>query len=210
MIKVLIADDHAVVRRGLKEILEDAHGMIAAGEASNGYEVLQAVRQNHYDVIVLDIAMPDMDGLEVLKQIRSLQPELPVLMLSIYPEEQFALRAFKAGALGYLTKECAPEELVDAIHTVAQRRLYINRVLLENAIGDLGMSAEKTSHEIFSDREFQVVSLLGAGNTVSEIAEELSLSVKTISTYRARILEKLGAKNTAEIIRYAFENEIIK
>lgn len=208
MIRVFIADDHAVVRRGVRQILEDAPDMIAAGEASSGREVLQAARQQEYDVLVLDIAMPDINGLEVLKQLRPLKPDLRVLMLSIYPEKQYAMRTFKAGADGYLTKESAPDELIAAIRKVAQGGKYVTQALAETLAAALGNELGKEPHETLSTREYQVLRLLADGKTVSDIATELSLSVKTISTYRARVLEKLDLKNTAEIIRYAFEHKL--
>ena len=205
MIRVFVADDHAVVRRGVRQILEDASDMIAAGEASTGREVLQAVRQHDYDVLVLDIAMPDANGLETLRQLRTLKPDLRVLILSMYPERQYAVRALKAGAAGYLTKESAPDELVAAIRKVALGGKYVTQSLAERLAAALGGELGKEPHEALSTREYQVMRLLAAGKTVTDIATELSLSVKTISTYRTRILEKLDLRNTAEIIRYAFE-----
>ncbi len=206
MIRVFVADDHAVVRRGVRQILEDASGMIAAGEASTGREVLQAVRQHDYDVLVLDIAMPDVNGLEVLSQLRTLKPDLRVLILSMYPERQYAVRALKAGAAGYLTKESAPDELVAAIRKVASGGKYVTQSLAETLATALASELGKEPHETLSAREYQVMRLLAAGKTVTDIATELSLSVKTISTYRTRILEKLDLRNTAEIMRYAFEH----
>ena len=210
MIRVLVADDHAVVRRGLLQILEEAPDMIAAGEASTGREVLQAVQKHDYDVIVLDIAMPEGSGLEVLQQLQGLKPDLSVLILSMYPEKQYAVRALKAGAAGYLTKESAPDELIAAIRKVAQGGKYVTRSLAEKLAATLGGELEKEPHETLSDREYQVIRLLAAGKTVTGIATELSLSVKTVSTYRARILDKLNLENTAEIIRYAFEHGLVE
>ena len=206
MIRVFVADDHAVVRRGVLQILEEAPDMVAAGEASTGREVLQAVRKHDYDVLVLDIAMPDVNGLEVLNQLRTLKPDLRVLILSMYPERQYALRALKAGAAGYLTKESAPDELIGAIRKVASGGKYVTQSLAEKLVAALGNELGKEPHETLSAREYQVMRLLAAGKTVTAIATELSLSVKTVSTYRTRILEKLDLKNTAEIIRYAFEH----
>jgi DNA-binding NarL/FixJ family response regulator len=210
MIRVLVADDHAVVRRGLLQILEEVPAMVVAGEASTGRQVLQAVQRGSYDVLVLDIAMPDGGGLEVLRQLKSLKPDLPVLILSMYGERQYALRALKAGAAGYLTKESAPDELVAAILKVARGGRYVTRSLAEELAGALGGALEREPHEALSDREYQVMCLLAAGNTITEIAAELSLSVKTISTYRARIREKLGLKNTSEIIRYALQRGLVQ
>ena len=210
MIRVLIADDHPVVRRGLLQILTEAPDMVAAGEASTGREVLQAVRENDYDVVLLDIALPDISGLEVLKQLRTVKPELPVLILSMYPEKQYAVRTLKAGAAGYLTKESAPEELVAAIRKVSRGGKYITPSLAEKLAARLSDEAEKEPYETLSDREYQVMCLLASGKTITEIATELSLGVTTVSTYRARLLEKLGLKTTAEIVRYALERGLVE
>jgi two-component system invasion response regulator UvrY len=210
MIRVLVADDHAVVRRGVLQILEDTPDMVAAGEACTGREVLRAVQEHDYDVLVLDIAMPDGSGLEVLKQLQTLKPNLRVLILSMYPEKQYAVRALKAGAAGYLTKESAPGELIAAIRQVARGGRYVTRSLAETLAAELGGEMAKEPHETLSDREYQVMCLLAAGKTVTEIATELSLSVKTVSTYRTRILDKLNLKSTAEIIRYALERRLVK
>jgi DNA-binding NarL/FixJ family response regulator len=210
MIRVLVADDHAVVRRGVVQILDEAPDLVAAGEASTGREVLLQVQEHDYDVLVLDIGMPDGSGLEVLHQLRTLRPELRVLILSMYPERQYALRALKAGAAGYLTKESAPDELVAAVRRIAQGGRYITQSLAEELTAALVGEAEQSPEQILSDREFQVVCMLAEGKTIAGIASELSLSVKTISTYRARVLEKLDLSNTAEIIRYAFEHNLVE
>jgi two-component system invasion response regulator UvrY len=210
MIRVLVADDHAVVRRGVVQILDEAPDMIAAGEASTGRQVLNEVQERDFEVLVLDIGMPDGSGLEVLSQLQTLKPELRVLILSMYPEKQYAIRALKAGAAGYLTKESAPGELLTAIRRVAQGGKYITQALAEELAAGLVGETEKPPSESLSDREYQVVRLLARGKTVTEIASELALSIKTISTYRARILEKLNLRNTAEIIRYAFEHDIVE
>lgn len=210
MIRVLVADDHAVVRRGLLQILEEVPAMVVAGEAATGRQVLQAVQRENYDVLVLDIAMPDGGGLEVLRQLKSLKPDLPVLILSMYSEKQYALRALKAGAAGYLTKESAPDELTVAILKVARGGRYVSQSLAEELAVALAGVLEKEPHEILSDREHQVMCLLAAGNTITEISTELSLSVKTVSTYRARLMDKLGLKSTAEIIRYALERGLVE
>ncbi len=210
MIRVFVADDHAVVRRGILQILEEAPDMVAVGEAGTGGEVLQAIRKRDYDVLVLDIAMPDGSGLEVLNQLRTLKPDLRVLILSMYPEKQYALRALKAGAAGYLTKESAPDELIAAIRRVAKGGRYITQSLAEKLAAELGSEVEKEPHEVLSDREYQVMTLLAAGKSVTDIAAGLSLSVKTVSTYRARILGKLGLSSTAEIIRYAIERGLVE
>ena len=205
MIRVLVADDHAVVRRGVVQILAESPHIVVAGEAATGGQVLQAVRENDYDIILLDIAMPGGSGLEVLKQLRSLNPNVRVLILSMYPEKQYAVRALKAGAAGYLTKDSAPDELIEAIDRISQGGKYITRSLAQELAGELGGKAGQDPHEALSDREYQVMRLLSAGRNVTEIAAQLSLSVKTVSTYRTRILEKLGLKTTAEIMRYALE-----
>jgi len=206
MIRVLVADDHAIVRRGMAQILEEVPDMVVAGEASTGREVLRMVGEGEYNVVMLDIAMPEGGGLETLKQLRSLKPELPVLILSMYPERQYAVRTLRAGAAGYLTKESAPDELIAAIRRVVQGGRYVSQSLAEELAAALGSEAERLPHESLSDREYQVMRLLATGKTVTEIANELSLSAKTVSTYRARILVKLNLRNTAEIIRYALEH----
>jgi two-component system invasion response regulator UvrY len=209
MIRVLIADDHAVVRQGLKQILGDTPEMLVAGEAINGQDVLGKVRAEAWDVVVLDISMPDRSGLDILKQLRSERPGLPVLVLSMYSEDQYAMRVLKAGASGYLTKDSAPDELVKAIRKVVSGGRYVSPLLAEKLAFEMGADSSKLPHETLSDREFQVLRLLAAGKSVGEIAAELSLSVKTISTYRARMLEKMNLGTNAELIRYAIQNRLI-
>lgn len=209
MYKILIADDHAVVRKGLKQILTETLDMVAAGEASTGQGVLDMLRENEYDVVILDISMPGRSGLDIMKDLKNKKSSIPVLVLSIHPEEQYAVRALKAGASGYLTKESAPDELVVAIRKVAQGGKYVTTSLAEKLAFDLGKANEKPLHETLSDREFQVMCMIGSGKTVKEIAEELCLSIKTISTYRSRILEKTKMKNNAEITRYAIKNGLV-
>jgi len=209
MLKILIADDHAIVRQGLKQIVTETPDMIVAGEASNGQELLNKIKENDYDVVVLDITMPGRDGMDVLKQLRSEKPELPVLMLSIHPEEQYALRALRAGASGYLTKESAPDELVVAIQKVSRGGKYISSSLAEKLAFELEAGHEQAPHETLSDREYQVMCMIASGKTVMEIAQELVLSEKTISTYRSRILEKMNMKNNAELTYYAIKNQLV-
>jgi len=209
MLKILIADDHAIVRQGLKQIVTETPDMIVAGEASNGQELLNKIQESDYDVVVLDITMPGRDGIDVLKQLRSERPELPILMLSIHPEEQYALRALKAGASGYLTKESAPDELVVAIRKVSRGGKYISSSLAEKLAFELEVGREQAPHETLSDREYHVMCLIASGKTVMEIAQELSLSEKTISTYRSRILEKMKMKNNAELTYYAIKNQLV-
>jgi two-component system invasion response regulator UvrY len=209
MIRALIADDHAVVRQGLKQILGDTPEMLVAGEATNGQEVLDKVRAEPWDVVVLDISMPDRSGLDVLKQLRSERPKLPVLVLSMHSEDQYAVRVLKAGASGYLTKDSAPDELVKAIRKVVSGGTYVSSFLAEKLAFEIGTDSSRLPHETLSDREFQVLRLIAAGKSVTEIAAELYLSVKTVSTYRARMLEKMNLGTTAELIHYAMQNHLI-
>ena len=209
MIRILIADDHEVVRRGLKQILAETPDMIVTDEAVQGEEVLDKVNCKAFDVVLLDISMPGKSGLDVLKQLRSIRPQLPVLVLSIYPEEQYAIRVLKAGASGYLTKESAPEELISAIRKVSSGRKYITPSLAEKLAHQLDLTSERPLHEILSDREYQVMVMIASGKTAKEMAESLSLSVKTVSTYRSRIIEKMGMKNNAELVRYAIQNNLL-
>lgn len=210
MIKILIADDHAIVRRGLKQILTETADMVVAGEAHNGQELLEKMRSDQWDVIVLDISMPGRGGLDILKQLKSERPKLPVLMLTIHPEDQYAVRVLRAGASGYLTKESAPDHLVEAIRKVARGGKYISPHLAERLAFNLEPISERPLHEALSDREFQVLRLIASGKTVKEIGEELSLSVKTISTYRTRILEKMKMKNNAEMTHYAIQQKLVE
>ncbi len=209
MLSILLADDHAVVREGLKQILAELEDSVSLTEASHGQEVLEQIHQNRFDIILLDISMPGPSGLEILKQIKNEKPEISVLILSMYPEEQYAVRALKAGASGYLTKESAPQELIQAIQKISSGRKYITPSLAEKLANDFDKDYEKPLHESLSDREFQVIRLLAKGKTVKEIGEELFLSIKTVSTYRTRILEKMELKNNAELIHYAIRNKLI-
>jgi two-component system invasion response regulator UvrY len=206
--KVLIADDHAIMRRGVREILEEAPLGLCVDEAGSADETLKAVRNKTYDIVLLDISFPDGSGLEVLHQIGAQCPQTRVLMLSMYPEAQYARRALRLGASGYLTKDSASEELVIAIEQVIAEGKYITQSLAENLAEEISQEVKKAPHEILSDREFQVLTRLGAGRSIHEIAAELSLSPKTVSTYRARLLEKLKLKTTADIIHYVIENQL--
>lgn len=210
MIKILIADDHAIVRAGLKQIVADTSDMVVSGEAVDGQEVLEQVRKEDWDLILLDISMPGRGGIDTLKELKIEKPKLPVLVLSMYPEEQYAIRALKAGASGYLTKESAPEELIEAIRKVSQGRKYISVALAESLALHVGANSEKPLHETLSNREYQVMLMIASGKTVKEIANDLSLSVKTISTNRVRALKKMGMKNNAEITYYAIKHELVK
>jgi DNA-binding NarL/FixJ family response regulator len=209
MIRVLVADDHAVVRRGLKEVLEESKDIQVAGEASNAREVLERVREQPWDVVVLDINMPGRSGLELLEDLRRERPKLPVLILTVYSEEQYALRALKSGAAGYLTKETVPERLVEAVRKVVDGGRYITPTLAERLATMVRTGFEGAPHDLLSEREFIVFRMLAVGKTVTEIGETMHLSVKTVSTYRARALEKLGLKSNAELTQYAIRNGLV-
>ncbi|MBC8485215.1 MAG: response regulator transcription factor [Bacteroidetes bacterium] len=211
MIKVLIADDHSVVRSGIKQILSDESDMQVAGEACNSQEVIEMVSKEQYDVLVLDITMPGKSGLEVLTDVKKIRSDIPILILSMHPEEQFAVRALRSGASGYLTKESAPEELVVAIRKINGGGKYVSGSLAEVLAFDLEDRGKGRviPHENLSDREFQVLCLIASGKSVKEMAKELFLSVKTISTYRTRILEKMKMKSNSELTYYAIQNKLI-
>ena len=209
MIKILIADDHPIVRRGLHQILAEQPDMAVLGEAQNAEELLELARRADRDVVVLDISMPDRGGLEALKELKALRPGAAVLVLSIHPEDQYAGRALKAGAAGYLTKDSAPEELVKAIRKVLAGGKYISPSFAEMLALRLDAGLAKPLHEALSDREYQVLCLIASGKTVSQIAAELALSVKTVSTYRGRILEKMNMQSNAELTRYTIQNGLI-
>ena len=210
MIKILIADDHPIVRQGFKQVLSETADLVVADEAGNGQEVLTLVARKDYDVILLDISMPGKNGLEVLKELRITNTKIPVLILSIYPEEQYAIRALKAGASGYLTKASAPEELISAIRKVSRGGKYISSSLAEKIAYELDGDAEKAPHDTLSDREYQILLMIASGKTVSDIADEMCLSVKTVSTYRSRILDKMKMKNNAELTTYAIRNKLVE
>ena len=210
MIKILIADDHAIVREGLKQIVSETSDMVVAGEAADGQQVLEFVREDDWDVILLDIAMPGRGGMDTLKILKNEKPDLPVLVLSMYPEEQYAVRTLKAGADGYLTKESAPEELISAIRKVSQGGKYVSAALAEKLASFLATDKAKPAHETLADREYQVMIMMASGMNVKHIADKLSLSVKTISTNRSRIMNKMGMKNNAEIIRYALKHGLVE
>jgi len=212
MIRILIADDHDIVHRGLKQIVADEPDMVVAGEAKTGHEALMLIRQQRWDVVVLDLSMPGRGGLDVLKELRQERRRVPVLVLSMHPEEQFAVRALRLGAAGYLTKDSAPAELVKAIRKAVTGGRYVSASLAEKLAGHLGgdTSDERSPHEILSDREYLVLRLIASGKSVSTIADELALSVNTISTYRTRILEKMGMTNNAELTHYAISRGLIE
>ena len=208
--RILIADDHAVVRQGLKQILAAEFHQAVFGEASTGQQAIELAWREQWDVIVLDITMPGQNGLDVLKAIKKSRPRLPVLMLSMHPEDQFAVRMLKVGAAGYMTKESAPGELVGAVKKVISGGRYVSPALAEKMASFLAIDVQTAPHERLSDREFVVLRLIASGKTVSVIAQELSLSVKTVSTYRTRILEKTGMQNSAELTHYAIQNQLVK
>jgi DNA-binding NarL/FixJ family response regulator len=197
------------VREGLKKILVDTPDMVVADEASNGQEVTKKIWNNDYDLILLDISLPGRSGLDVLKQLKCTKPEVPVLILSVHPEEQYALRSLRAGASGYLTKQSAPDELIGAIRKVATGRKYITSSIAEKLAFELEIDAREIPHETLSDREYQVMCMIGSGKTVKEMAETLSLSVKTISTHRTHILNKMQMKNSAQLTHYAIKNALV-
>ena len=208
-IRVFIADDHAIVREGLKQILAEQRDINVAGEAENGVDAARLVGKSKANVMLLDISLPDRNGIDVLKQIKKDRPELAVLMLSMHREDQYAIRALKAGASGYLTKQSAPRELVTAIRQVAGGQKYVSAALAQTLASSIGADHEAAVHEGLSDREYQTLTMIASGMTVSEIARELSLSVKTISEYRARLLAKMKLKSSAELTTYAIRNGLV-
>ncbi|AOY92052.1 DNA-binding response regulator [Cupriavidus sp. USMAA2-4] len=210
MIRVLIADDHEIVRAGLRQFIADEPDIQVTGEAGSGDEVMALLRNAEFDVVVLDISMPQRNGIDVLKLLRQRFADLPVLILSTYPEDQYAINLIRVGASGYLTKESAADELVKAIRTVVQGRRYVSAAVAELLIGGLGKPTELSMHQSLSEREFQIFCKLSRGQTVSVIADELFLSVKTVSTYRSRILEKMGMKTNADLTYYAIKNGLVE
>ena len=209
MIKVLVADDHAVVRRGLRQILSETSDIMVGGEAATAPETLQRVREQRWDVVILDISLPDGNGIELIGEIRRERPETRVLVLTVHSEDQYAVRAVRAGAAGFLTKETAPSLLVDAVRRVATGGRYVSMELAETLASMLAGEAKGEPHEHLSDREFEVMKLLASGKTVSQIAQSLGLSVKTISTHRTRILRKMNMKTNAELTQYAVRRGLV-
>jgi len=210
MVKVLIADDHPIVRTGLKQIIAEEPEIQIVGEAANSGEVIDCLWKHECDLVLLDIGMPGRSGIEIIGEIKDIRPGVAVLILSIYPEEQYAIRALRAGASGYLTKASAPVELIQAIFKVSGGGKYVSQNLAEILASEIDQHSSKKPHQLLSDREYQVMLLLASGKTVTEAARELNLSVKTISTYRASILEKMSMKNNAQLTFYAVENDLIK
>lgn len=209
MIRIFIADDHAVVREGLKQIISEVSDMHVTGEADNGFEVVDRVKASEYDVLILDITMPGPNVLDLVKDLIQDKPGLPILVLSIHPEEQYALRVLRAGVSGYLTKESAPEELVNAIRKVSDGGKYASAGLAEKLLFNLNTGQEKLPHDHLSDREYQSLCMIASGMSVKDIALELGLSEKTISTYRSRIMKKMAMKHNAEITHYAFKYGLV-
>lgn len=209
MIKVLIADDHAVVRRGLRQILMETSDILVGGEAATAAEARQLVGQHRWDVVVLDVNMPGGNGIELLGELRRQHSGLRVLVLTMYPEDQYAVRAIRAGAAGFLTKESAPEKLIEAVRKIASGGRYVSAELAETLASMVAGEAEGAPHQRLSDREFEVFKMLASGRTVSQVAQELGLSVKTVSTHRVRILKKMGMTTNAELTHYAVKNGVV-
>lgn len=209
MIRVMITDDHAIVRQGLKQILSETGDISVTGEAENGFQAVRIVRQHAFDVMLLDISLPDRNGIEVLKQIRKEKPELAVLMLSMHNENELAIRALKAGAAGYLNKQSAPAQLVTAIRQVASGQKYITPALAMELANAITTGTDQPLHASLSDREYQTLCLIAAGRGLTEISEEMCLSPKTVSVYRSRLLEKLKLTNNSELIRYALMHHLV-
>ena len=209
MIRILIADDHPILRRGLREILVRELEGATCGEAGNAYHVLSEVQSQDWDLVILDVTMPGRSGLDVLRELRSLRPRLPVLVLSVHPEDQLGTRVLKAGASGYMNKESAPEELIKAVRKVLEGSVYVSVAMAERLALDLRENVGRPLHETLSEREFEVLRMLASGKTVTEIAEELHLSVPTVSTHRAHILAKMNMTTTAALISYAVHNRLV-
>lgn len=209
MINILVVDDHALIRKGMKQILDSTEDMRVAGEADSGAQAIRMAQAGPYDVVLLDITMPDRNGIDVLRQLKTNHPQMPVLMLSMHPEEQYALRSMKAGAAGYLSKQSAPTQLVKAIRQVASGKKYISSELAEQLAEGLSQGYQELLHQTLSNREYQTLCLMASGKSLSEIADAMSLSAKTVSVYRARLLEKMKLRNNAEAVRYAINNHLI-
>lgn len=209
MIRVLIADDHKIFRAGVKRLIEESPDIEVAGEASDGFDALAKLRQQEWDVVLLDINMPHKSGLDIVRQMKAEKPKLPILILSMYPEDQYAIRALKAGAAGYLTKDSESDELIAAIHKVVKGGRYATPALLEKLLFELDGERDAPRHHALSEREFQIFEQIVKGRSLTEIAEAKALSVKTVSTYRSRILEKLNMENNAELIHYAIQHNLL-
>lgn len=206
----MIVDDHPVVREGLIRIIGKMPEMKVTGEAKNGNEAIQKIRQNEYDLVLLDISMPDRDGMDILSEIKNLRPNMPVLVLTMHSDSDYALRMFKLGALGYLTKDRAPHELIEAIEKVIHGEKYIDSIIAKSAFFDYNVNNQKKVHERLTNREYQIMLKIAGGNSVKEIARELNLSIKTILTHRTHIFDKMGFKNDAQVVNYAFRNRLVE
>jgi len=209
VLRILITDDHAVVRRGLEQVLEEEFDKVVFGEAQNTREMIEHLQKKTWDVVILDITLPGRSGLEVLEELKLTHPNLPVLVLSMHPEDQYGIRVLKSGASGYMTKESAPDEIVMAIKKILRGGKYVSPALAERLASNLGVDREKPLHEALSDREYEVMVMICAGKILKEIAQKLDLSIKTVSTYRSRILKKMKMENNAELIRYAIKNQLV-
>ena len=209
MLRILVVDDHPIFRQGVIRIISNTPDMIVAGEANDGQDALNKIMENDYDLILLDISMPRKTGIEVIRELRGINPKLKVLVLTIYPEKQYALRVLKAGASGYLTKERAPDELIQALRTVASGGKYIPSSIAESVVMDWGKTLEKPLHENLSNREYQIMRMIVSGQKVGEIARDLSISVKTVKTHRSRILSKMKMSGNTELIHYAIKNGLV-
>ncbi|MBN8546480.1 MAG: response regulator transcription factor [Ignavibacteria bacterium] len=209
MIKIFLADDHILIREGLKRIINIEPDIRVTGESDDPVEILRATREKEYDILVLDITLPKKSGLEILKEVRAIDPSARVLILSMHPEDRFAIRSLKAGAYGYLTKESAGDDIILAIKKIASGRRYLSESLAETLAGGLDIDKKKLPHEVLSDREFEILRFIAQGKSLTDIGNELSISVSTVGTYRGRILEKLKLTNNAELILYVLENHLI-
>jgi DNA-binding NarL/FixJ family response regulator len=209
MIRLLIVDDHAIVRHGLRQVVAEAADIVVTAEAGSSQEAVRLLREQEFDMVLLDISLPDKNGIETLKLIKRDKPALPVVMLTMHAEDEFGVRALKAGASGYLTKQSAHDQLLVAVRHVASGRRYISPNLAEELVRSIGESSEKLPHELLSDREFDTLRMLASGKSLSEIAQAFSISPKTVSVYRTRLLEKMKLKNNAEIAHYAVKNGLI-
>jgi two-component system invasion response regulator UvrY len=209
MVRILIVDDHAIVRKGLKEILLEAYPSAHIEDVADADSMIKKAMEADWDIIISDLSLPGLSGLDALKHLKQFAPKIPVLILSVHPEEQYAIRILKAGAAGYLNKDTAPEELVKAVQRVLQGRKYISSSVAEKLAGNFNLDSDKMPHELLSDREFEVLKLIASGKSISEIAVLLSLSITTVSTYRSRLLAKMDLKNNAELTMYAIENKLL-
>lgn len=209
MKRILVVDDHALIRKGLRQLLEDQPDFEVSGEAENGLQAISALREQHYDLVLLDIALPDKHGIDVLKQIRIEHPDIKVIVLSMYPEDQYGLRALKLGAMGYINKQSASDNLLEAVQQVLEGKKYISGTVAEQLLNNLIGESQELLHQSLSNREYQTLCLMASGKSLTEISEIMILSPKTISVYRARMLEKMSFKNNAEAVHYAISNKLV-